>query len=137
MLTDRRGSEMAEAAISIPVVLMILVLALNVTRAGYAAMAARTAADYGARVGSVSGANARAYAESAANVSLAQSGVDISGFEVNAAVLGEGGGQVVVVTVSWSSPTLLAGICTIFGEGCPDEFSGEERSVWRMEGWVE
>jgi Flp pilus assembly protein TadG len=134
MLTDKRGSEMAEAAISIPVVLMILLFALNVTRAGYAAMAARNAADYGARVGAVAGANPRQYAQSAAETSLRQSGVS-GGFTVDAQVTGEGPGEIVSVTVEWRTKTLLAGICTLFGEGCPAEFHGEARAVWRREGW--
>jgi hypothetical protein len=133
MLTDKRAANMAEAAISMPVVLLILVFALNVSRAGYAAMAARNAANYGARVGAVAGTNARSYAESAAKASLAQSGVS-GDFPVEVTILGSGRGTVVMVTVGWSSPTIMAGICSLFGEGCPKEFSGEARSAWRREG---
>jgi hypothetical protein len=135
MLTDKRASEMAEAAISIPVVLLVLVLALNVTRAGYAAMAARNAANYGARVGAVAGSNPRQYAQSAAETSLRQSGVT-GDFTIDAQVNGEGPGGIVSVTVGWSTKTLLAGICSLFGEGCPAKFRGEARAVWRREGWT-
>ncbi|MBN2084214.1 MAG: pilus assembly protein [Anaerolineales bacterium] len=136
MLTDKNAGNMAEAAISMPVVLLILVLTLNVSRAGYAAMAARNAANYGARVGAVAGTNARAYAESAAKASLAQSGVGGSGeFPVEVLLLGSGRETVVSVTVGWSTPTIMAGICTLFGEGCPAAFSGEARAVWRREGF--
>jgi hypothetical protein len=69
MLTDRRAGQMAEAAVSIPAVLLILVLALNVSRAGFAALAARNAANYGARVASVAGSNAKVYGEAAAKAS--------------------------------------------------------------------
>jgi Flp pilus assembly protein TadG len=136
MLFDKRGAEMAEAAISIPVVLMVLVVAMSIARAGYAAMAARNAANYGARVGSVAGDNAKSYAEQAAYASLKQSGIQ-GDFSVDAEVWGYGDSSVVSVTVSWSSPTLLAAVCSMIGEGCPDKFSGVQRSVWRREGWLE
>jgi hypothetical protein len=134
MLFDRQGGNMAEAAISMPVVLLILVLALSVTRAGNAAMAARTAADYGARVGAVAGSNPKGYAESAAKASLRQSGMG-GDFPVLVLVSGTGQKSIVIVTVSWSSPTIMSGICSLFGEGCPKEFSGTARAVWRREGW--
>jgi hypothetical protein len=133
MLSDVRAGNMAEAAISMPVVLLILVFAFSVSRAGYAAMAARNAANYGARVGAVAGDNARAYAESAAKVSLAQSGVT-GDFPIEATLIGSGQGSLVSVKVGWSSPTILSGICPLFGGGCPKEFRGEAKSVWRREG---
>jgi Flp pilus assembly protein TadG len=133
MLRDRRGGTMAEAAVSIPALLMILVLALNASQAGLAALAARNAANYAARIASVAGMNAKAYAEAAAKASYVQAGAP-GDFTVEAEVIGEGTGSVVSVTVGWSTPTLLAGICPIFGEGCPAVFSGQARAVWRREG---
>jgi Flp pilus assembly protein TadG len=124
---------MAEAAVSIPALLLILVLALNASQAGLAALAARNAANYGARIASVAGSNTRLYAEEAARVSYVQAGAP-GNFDVEAQVLGEGRGSVVIVTVTWSVDTLLAGICPAFGEGCPAAFSGRARAVWRREG---
>ena len=135
MLTDKHAANMAEAAIAMPVVLMILVFALYVTRAGSAAMAARNAANYGARVGAVAGSNPMQYAKTAAETSLKQSGAPGS-FAVDVQVVGEGPGGAVYVTVTWSTPTVMAGICTLFGEGCPGEISGEAQAVWRREGWM-
>jgi hypothetical protein len=135
MLTDKRAGQMAEAAVSIPAVLLILVLALNVSRAGFAALAARNAANYGARVASVAGGNAKVYGEAAAKASLEQSGVD-GGFTVDVTISGMGPGSVVGVTVGWSTPTILAGICQAFGEGCPASVGGEATAVWRREGWT-
>jgi hypothetical protein len=135
MLFDKRGGTMAEAAISIPAVLMILVFGLSVARAGWVAMAARNAANYGARIGAVSGGNPKEFAKTAAETSLKQSGA--SGiFLTDVQVTGEGPGGVVSVTVSWSSPTILSGVCRYFGEGCPEAFRGEARAVWRREGWM-
>jgi Flp pilus assembly protein TadG len=135
MFSDKRGGTMAESAISIPVVLLILVFGLNVARAGWVAMAARNAANYGARIGAVSGGNPKEFAKTAAETSLNQSGASGT-FLTDVQVIGEGPGAVVSVTVSWSSPTIMAGICSYFGEGCPAEFSGSARAVWRREGWM-
>jgi Flp pilus assembly protein TadG len=135
MLSDKRGGTMAEAAISIPAVLMVLVFGLSVARAGLVAMAARNAANYGARVGAVSGANPKEFAKKAAETSLNQSGANGT-FLTDVQVTGEGPGGVVSVTVGWSSPTILAGVCSYFGEGCPAAFSGAAKSVWRREGWM-
>lgn len=136
MLTDTRAGNLAEAAISIPAVLLILVLALNVSRAGFTALAAQNAANYGARVASVAGINAKAYGEAAAKASLEQSGA-AGDFTINAMISGTGPGSVVGVTVGWSTQTILAGICPAFGEGCPAVIRGEASAVWRREGWAQ
>jgi Flp pilus assembly protein TadG len=135
MLFDKRGGSMAEAAVSIPAVLMVLVFGLSVARAGWTAMAARNAANYGARIGAVSGANPKEFAKKAAETSLNQSGSNGT-FLTDVQVSGTGPGGVVSVTVDWSSPTILAGVCSYFGEACPAAFSGEARAVWRREGWT-
>ncbi|MBN1439746.1 MAG: pilus assembly protein [Anaerolineales bacterium] len=135
MLTDKRAGMMAEAAISIPAVLMILVFGVSVSRAGYAAMAARNAANYGARIGAVSGSNPERYAKAAAEASLKQSGA-AGVFITDVQVTGEGPGGVVSVTVTWRTETILAGVCQFFGEGCPAAFEGEARAVWRREGYL-
>jgi hypothetical protein len=132
MLIDKRGSNMAEAAVAIPVVLLILALANSVSRAGCVAMAARNAADYGARVGAVAGSNAKEWAEAAANASLEQAG--ISGALPAQAQLTDGG-RTIVVIVRWESPTILAGLCPLYGQQCPMEFYGEARAVRKVEEW--
>jgi len=135
MLFDKRAGSMAEAAISMPVVLLILVFGLNVGRAGYAAMAARNAANYGARIGAVAGSNPYQYAKTAAETSLRQSGA-AGEYAVDVQVIGEGPGAVITVTVTWSTPTIMSGLCRLFGEGCPATFDGRARAVWRREGWL-
>ena len=135
MLSDKRAGNMAEAAISMPVVLLILVFGLNMARAGYAAMAARNAANYGARIGAVAGSNPYQYAKTAAETSLRQSGAN-GDFATEVLVEGEGPGSVIAVTVTWSTPTIMSGLCRLFGEGCPATFNGQARAVWRREGWL-
>jgi hypothetical protein len=132
MLIDKRGSNMAEAAIAIPVVLLILALANSVSRAGCVAMAARNAADYGARVGAVAGSNAPQWAKDAANASLEQAG--ISGALPAEAFLMDGD-QTIVVIVRWVSPTVLSGFCSLYDQNCPMNFYGEARAVRKVERW--
>jgi hypothetical protein len=134
MLIDKRGSNMAEAAISIPVVLLILALANSVSRAGTVAMAARNAADYGARVGAVAGGNAKQWAEDAANASLEQAGIS-GAFPAEAMVIGGGDDQAIVVIVRWESPTILSGFCSLYGTECPLMYYGEARAVRKVERW--
>lgn len=124
---------MAEAAIAMPVVLLILVFALNVSQAGRASMAARSAAGYGARVGAVAQDNPENWARQAALASLNQSGTP-GEYAVTVQADRERGG-VMRVTVDWRYPTILAGVCGLFGSGCPRNFEGEQTSVWMREVW--
>lgn len=133
LLSDSIGSQMAEAAVTMPVVLLILLFGFNIATAGYAAMAARNAANYGARVGAVARSNPKAWAEDAVQASLRKSGArgEFS-WDIQA---DPAPGGAIRVTVDWSSPTILSGLCGLFGEGCPKEFQGAAVAVWKREGW--
>ena len=63
---DRRG-DMAEAAVTLPVVLLATFAMINLALAGFASVNAANAANYGARIGSVSQENPSAVAVAAAN----------------------------------------------------------------------
>jgi Flp pilus assembly protein TadG len=123
---------MAEAAIALPVMLLFLAFGLNASRAGRTALAAREAADYGARSAAVVRDNPERWAEDAARASLQQSGAGGS-FEARADMLDSPSGRIVRVTVSWSHPTLFAAVCPLFGEACPARFTGAATAVWKQE----
>jgi hypothetical protein len=125
---------MAEVAITMPVVLLILLYGINVSLASYTAMAAYNAANYGARVGAVSTTNAQFWAESAARTSLMQSrstGI----FSSISARVDDSAGGVVSVSIDWVYPSIFSGLCTYFGNVCPTRFEGTAVSVWKKEGW--
>jgi Flp pilus assembly protein TadG len=134
MLRDTRGASMAEAAIALPVMLLFLAFGLNVSHAGRTALAARDAADYGARVGAVARSNPERWAEDAAQASLQQAGAGGS-FATAVEVLEWSPGHIVRVTVSWSHPTLFSALCPLFGKGCPANFTGAATAVWKREEW--
>jgi hypothetical protein len=125
---------MAEAAITMPVVLLVLMYGINMTLVSHTAMIAANAANYGARVGAVSQNNGRMWAEAAARSALPQS--NFAGrFFAPVAMVDEEVGGVVSVTIHWEYPSVLAGLCSLFGGSCPKMFEGDAVSAWKKEGW--
>lgn len=123
---------MAEAAITMPVVLMVLMFAINVSLASYSAVSAAGAANYAARVGAVSELHAEEYAMSAVKKAIANSGAGGEFFYFVKCDEGIGGG--VLVAVFWRYPSYFSGLCDLFGGSCPRYFSGYATSVWKKEG---
>jgi Flp pilus assembly protein TadG len=134
MIRNRRASNMAEAAIAMPVVVLVILFAMNVSAASYTAIAAASAANYGARVGAVSRENPEVWAAGAVMASLSHSHAGGTFFPPNVQVDNKPGG-VVSVTVHWEYPSIMHGLCSIFGPNCPEKFSGDAQSVWKKEGW--
>ncbi|MGB7540332.1 MAG: TadE/TadG family type IV pilus assembly protein [Anaerolineales bacterium] len=136
MLTCRRGSSMAEAAITMPVVLLVIMYGINVSLVSHTALVAANAASYGARVGAVSQKDARFWAEAAARTAL---GANRTGgeFDAPSARVDENPGGVVTVTIHWRYPSIFYGLCDLVGGGdnCPRMFEGDAVSVWKKEGW--
>ncbi len=128
---DRRA-ELDEAAVVLPVLLLITFGLINLAMVGYAGMAANNAANYGARVASVAQANQAAMAQSAANSML--DGVTVGTYSV--AVLGGGApGDILRVQVQYNVPNLFSGFASLFGVETPEDFTGAARSDFRQEGW--
>jgi hypothetical protein len=135
MIRNRRASNMAEAAIAMPVVVLVILFALNVSAASYTAIAAAAAANYGARVGAVSQKDARVWAEGAARAYVQQARVAKNTIKSVVAQVDPTPGGVVTVTVEWEYPSIMHGLCSYFGPNCPAKFSGRAVSVWKKEGW--
>lgn len=130
-LRDTRG-DMAEAAITLPVVLLVALMMINMTIAGFASVNANNAANYGARVGSVTQGGAAAAAVAAARQALASA--PVGEYRVSASGGGPPG-STVVVQVTWSVPNYLSGLAALFGGSTPDTFSGTATATFRQEGW--
>jgi len=126
-----RGQAMAETAITVPAVMLLAVFVVNGAMAGFAAVNAANAANYGARVGSVTQQGAVGAAVAAAYQSVANA--PLGEYEVSAYGGGPPGSQVVVV-VRWKVPNLLAPVLSFFGGGNL-EFSGQATATFRQEGW--
>jgi Flp pilus assembly protein TadG len=134
MLSCRRGSNMAEAAITMPVVLFVLLFGINVSLVSHTALVAANAASYGARVGAVSQQNSQFWAEAAARTAL---GANRTGghFDQPFAQVDENPGGVVSVSIHWTYPSIYSGLCSLFGGACPEKYEGTAVSVWKKEGW--
>ena len=122
------GAELTEAAITLPVMLLILMALINLGYMAYEAQVAQAAARHGARVASVAqgvslqAALAQSEAASAAQATL---GSRFAGVSVEPA----GVGGTVKVTVRAKVPNWLGG----FGILLPDEVRGT--AYFRAEGW--
>ena len=123
---------MAEAAITLPVMILLTFAMINLSMAWFVAVAASNAANYGARIGSVAQSNSIAYSIAAAQTRL--DAVNIGGYSVSASGGGYRGAQV-VVSVYWEVPNYLGSMITYLGGGGPLNFSGTAISTFRQEGW--
>jgi len=138
MVKDKRGGSMAEAAIALPAVLLVLFFGWNVSQAAFTAMAARQAADYGARVASVVQENNEHWVKEAVKASLIQSGAKGAfGAPTVTIIDGTDNLRMVRVELTWTHPTILTGLCRAVNQLCTSEFSGKAVAVWKWEYWRE
>jgi len=123
---------MAEAAITLPVVVLLTFAMVNLAMAWYAAVAASNAANYGARVGSVSQADPIGTAVAAAQVRL--DSITVGTYSISGSGGGFRGAQVNVV-VDWAVPNYIGSLITYIGGGDQMNFAGTALSTFRQEGW--
>ena len=131
-LLDERADEFAETAIVLPVVMLATMGLLDLTMAGFASVNANNAANYGARIGSVTqrGAGSAAYAGAFSAISNAEVG------EYDVGVAGGGHpGALITVRVGWEVPNHFAAITTLWGGSGDVRLAGEALSSFRQEGW--
>ena len=130
LLHDCRG-EMAEAAVTLPIVMLAALALVNLTIAGFASVNAANAANYGARIGSVNQENPSGAAVAAANQMLANTPI---GNYIASASGGGPPGSLLAVMVSWEVPNYFKGLMSFFGASL-DDFSGTTVAYFRQEGW--
>ena len=131
-INDEKGS-MAEADVTTPVIILLMVAIVNLGMLMYVNQAAENAANYGARRGSVAQNNAAAVAYAAANE--ASQGALIGEYEVTITAPGGIVGSTMAVQVDYTVPNLLRGLSGLF-PGLPSgEFSGNVEATFRQEGW--
>lgn len=124
---------MAEAAITLPVIMLMTFAMINVSMAWYAAVAASNAANYGARMGSVAQVNPHGVAASAAQTRL--DSTSIGDYSIRVTGGGSRGAQIKVL-IDWTVPNHIVGLMTLLGGGGNTaDFSGTVISTFRQEGW--
>ena len=130
-LRDRRGS-LVEAALTLPLMVLITLGLINLALAGIVGLHANNAANYAARRGSVAQQASASVAASAAWEKL--SAVKIGEYGVDVAASGGRGGTVNVV-VSYRVPNYFASLASFFGGGASAFIEGQSISTFRHEGW--
>lgn len=128
---DRRG-DLVEAAMTLPIMVLITLGLINLALAGIAGLHANNAANYGARRGSVAQTGSASVAASAAWEKL--SAVRIGEYGVNVSA-SSGRGGTVNVQVSYRVPNYFASLAAFFGGGASAYIEGESISTFRHEGW--
>jgi hypothetical protein len=129
---DDQSGELEEAALTLPVLLLISLALINLALLGFASVNAGNAANYGARMGSVAQANPAGLAASSAQGMLTAAPVGTYAVTVSGSGLP---GDTMVVRVSYQVPNYFAGLARLFGVSTPGTFGGTSASYFRQEGW--
>ncbi|MBN2116312.1 MAG: hypothetical protein JW730_07070 [Anaerolineales bacterium] len=129
---SRRGDEFAQTAIAMPVIVLVTVALMNLTMAGFASVNANNAANYAARVGSVTQRGAGGAAYNAAMTSISHA--PIGEYVVSVSGGGFPGAQI-NVQVNWTVPNYMGGLLSFLGGDIGGDFQGTGTSVFRQEGW--
>ena len=134
-LHSRRGAEFVEAAVTIPVVVLVMLAVVQFGLLVYAGQMASEAARHGVRWGAVAQANQAGIAAAQA-ASFASSAFPMGSPQVT--VLAPGGvlGSNIKLRVTYQVPNFLGGLAGLFPglPGGPFEVTGE--ATMRQEGWL-
>ena len=131
-LFAKRGDQFAQTALVLPVIMLSTMGLLDMTMAGFANVNANNAANYGARIGSVTQQGAAGAAYSGALTSIAHA--EVGDYTVNVSGGGHPGAQI-AVTVGWEVPNHMASITTLWGGVADSRLGGTSVSTFRQEGW--
>ncbi len=129
---SERGQSLAEAAITLPVILLVTLGMITLGMVGFAAVNASNAANYGARMGSTA-------ISDPINVATQNAWAKILAAPVGTytvSVTGGGApGRLIAVRVSYEVPNYFSGLGAFFGVQASDTFTGSFVSYFRQEGW--
>ncbi len=128
-LKGRRG-DMVESALTMPLLALVALALVNLALAGYCSVTANNAANYAARVASVSQTDAVGRGLAAAQHALAGG---VGTYHVEVAADTSPGGQV-TVRVGWEFPNVYGSLMPLFG-GANQPLRGEAVAAFRKEGW--
>jgi uncharacterized membrane protein len=127
-----RRAELDEAALVLPVLLLVSIGLINLAILGFAAVSANNAANYGARMGSVSLYDPQGTAYVYANRALAATRVG----QYSVSVVGGGRpGDLIMVRVTYRVPNYFGGLARLLGVNTPTQFTGSATAYFRQEGW--
>ena len=131
LLRDKSGMESLEAAITTPIVILVMLATINLGMVVFAQQAVEQAARQGARMGSVAQGSAAAYYAYA----YAQDAIEASKVVQNPSVsiLSASGtpGSILSVQVSGTVPSFIGGLIPSLGKS----FAVSAEAKFRQEGW--
>ncbi len=128
----QREGDMVEAALTMPLMVLLALVLVNFALVGQARNAAQNAADVGARMGSVAFTGARQQAQNSAEAALQHCLCDAR--VVSVAATDTPGGEVQVV-VEWTVLNYVQPLMQLFGSQMSDRFRGTATATYRKEGW--
>ena len=130
ILEYHKAIETLEAAITLPIAILVMLATVNLGMVVYGQQAVQAAARQGARMGSVAQQCSACYAIQAASSAI---GSDPIVKNAGVAILSPGGvaGSILTVRVSGQIPNFIGG----FAPGLPASFSVSAQATFRQEGW--
>ena len=133
-LQDRKAIETVEAAITLPIALLVMLATINLGLVVFGQQAVQSAARHGARMGSVAQSCPSCWAVTEARGAIEGAGVV---HNPNVVILSGGGraGSVLKIRVTGEVPNFFGGLGAIF-PGLPEgpfQLNGE--ATFRQEGW--
>jgi hypothetical protein len=132
-LRSHRASVALEAAITLPVALLVLIAIINFGMVEFSRQMLANAVNYGARVGSTTQGCRSCAAVSAAYQKL--EGTPLRNANVD--ILAPGGyvGDTLKIRASGDVPNLFGGLMALFGGHNTESFHVTADAVFRAEGW--
>lgn len=130
-LREKKAIETLEAAITTPIVILMMLAIVNLGMLVYGQQAVQAAARHGARMGSVvQGGSGAAYASASASQAIREAALVQ---DASVTILSPGGsaGSLLSVRVTGAIPNFMSG----FIPGLPNPFTVTADAVFRQEGW--
>lgn len=129
-LLERKAIETLEAAITLPIALVVMLATINLGMVVYGQQAVQAAARHGARMGSVAQQCSACYAVSGASSAIQN---DPIVKQAGIAILAPGGvtGSILTVRVSGQIPNFMGSLVP----GLPGSFLVSAEATFRQEGW--
>ena len=129
-LRDKSGMETLEAAITLPIAILVMLATVNLGMVVFGQQAVEQAARHGARMGSVAQSSAAAYASSYAQDAIVASKI-VQSPSVTILAASGSPGSLLKVRVSGSVPSFLGALVP----GLSDTFPVSADANFRQEGW--
>jgi uncharacterized membrane protein len=133
-LKDRKAIETVEAAITLPIAILVMLATINLGLVVFGQQAVQAAARHGARMGSVAQRCPACYAVREAKGAIETSAIVQKG---DVAILAPGGraGSTLKIRVTGQVPNFFGGLGGIFPGLPKGPFKLQAESTFRQEGW--